>query len=285
VELADEGVWVASRGDGELGLFLRSRRERLVLGAPGTASSRRRTPGLRREEVALRADISVEWYTRLEQGRGGRPSTQVLASLAAALELTPAEREHLYLLSVKQRPATRLSAPETQLEPQFQEVLDSFPYSPAYMKTASWDIVGWNRAASIMLTDYAALPLKDRNVLRILFTDPTVRTLLTGWEHEATLAVSTFRLELSRLGAVSSATSLLIDELLRDSAEFARRWRGQDVGTLGQGVKRMAHPTAGVLEMRYTSYAVDDHAGLGLVLYTPHRHQDRTRMQQLLLAD
>ena len=276
---------MASRGDGELGIFLRSRRERLALGGPGTASGRRRTPGLRREEVALRADISVEWYTRLEQGRGGRPSTQVLASLAAALELTPAEREHLSLLHARQRPATPRPAPQTQLEPQFQEVLDSFPYSPAYIKTASWDIVGWNRAASIILTDYAALPRGDRNVLRILFTDPTVRTLLTDWEHEATLAVSTFRLELSRLGAVSSATSLLIEELSGNSAEFARRWRGQDVGTLGQGVKRMAHPTAGVLEMRYTSYAVDDHAGLGLVLYTPHRHQDRTRMQELLLAD
>ena len=285
MEPADEGVWVASRGDGELGPFLRSRRERLALEAPGTASGRRRTPGLRREEVALRAGISVEWYTRLEQGRGGSPSTQVLESLAAALELTPAEREHLLLLSVRPRPATQLSPPETQLDPQFQEVLDSFPYSPAYLKTASWDIVGWNRAATVMLTDYAALPRKDRNVLRILFTDPTVRTLLAGWEHEASLAVSTFRLELSRLGAVSSATSELIEELSRDCAEFARRWRGQDVGTLGQGVKRMTHPTAGVLEMRYTSYAVDDHAGLGLVLYTPHRHQDRARMQELLLAE
>ncbi|MGL5850232.1 MAG: hypothetical protein ACRCZD_05540, partial [Phycicoccus sp.] len=200
-----------------------------------------------------------------------------------ALRLTSAEREHLFLLAVGQRPA-HAPRSEPEIEPHLLRVLDGFPYSPAYLKTASWDVVGWNRAASLILTDYASLQARDRNVLRILFTDPAARQVLSDWEHEASLAVSTFRLELSRWGATDE-TDRLVGELCESSPPFARRWHGQDVGTLGQGVKRLVHPAAGTLEMRYTSYAVDDHPGLGLVLYTPHRDQDRSRMMELLRAE
>ncbi|MFE1976301.1 helix-turn-helix transcriptional regulator [Streptomyces hygroscopicus] len=186
-----------------LGAFLRSRRERLDPVDSGLSSlTRRRTPGLRREEVAQRAEVSVEWYTRLEQGRGGAPSERVLRSVADALLLNRAEREHMFSLAHGRRsdPPRGSAAHESEVSPRLRRVLDGFPYAPAFIKTAAWDIVAWNRAARLVLSDYETMDAGDRNVLKILFLDPASRTLLRHWEREAGLAVSTFRLELTRWG-------------------------------------------------------------------------------------
>ena len=140
-----------------LGAYLRDRRTRLDPAAFGFSVGRRRTPGLRREEVAQRSNISPTWYTWLEQGRGGAPSADVLNRIARGLMLTDIEREHLFLLGLGRPPEVRYKAAEG-VTPRLQRVLDSLEVSPALVKTATWDIVAWNRAAAAVLTDYGALP-------------------------------------------------------------------------------------------------------------------------------
>jgi len=249
-----------------------------AFGLPGPA--RRRTPGLRREEVARRADVSVEWYTRLEQGRGGAPSAAVLNSVAHALELSSAEREHAFLLAHGRGPV-RPSAPAAVIGPRLTRVLSGFVHGPAYIKNAAWDVLAWNAAASAVLTDYGALPPGERNVLKILFRDPSARSLLLDWDAEARLAVATFRLELARWGGTDEAQAL-VQEMRHGDADFARMWDAHAVSALGEGTKILRHPRAGDLSMSYSSFAVDDAPGLGLVLYTPQTDQDAQRVRRLL---
>ena len=139
-----------------LGSYLKDRRTRLDPAALGFAAGRRRTPGLRREEVAQRANISPTWYTWLEQGRGGAPSPDVLNRIARALMLTDIEREHLFLLGLGRPPEVRYTATEG-VTPRLQRLLDALDASPALIKTATWDVVAWNRAAAAVLTDYGTL--------------------------------------------------------------------------------------------------------------------------------
>src|SRR5437660_5502038 len=151
--------------DNLLGIYLRDRRTRLDAAAFGFAGNRRRTPGLRREEVAQRANISPTWYTWLEQGRGGAPSADVLDRIARALMLTDVEREHLFLIGLGRPPEVRYQASEG-VSPRLRRVLDALETSPAIIRTAIWDVVAWNRAATIMLTDYAKIAPERRNILR-----------------------------------------------------------------------------------------------------------------------
>src|SRR5580700_8006294 len=130
-----------------LGVYLKDRRARLDPAAFGLPQTRRRTPGLRREEVAQRAHVSATWYTWLEQGRGGAPSASVLERIANALLLTDVEREHLFLLAMGRPPEVRYQVTEG-ISPRLQRVLDSLELSPAYVKTSTWDIIAWNHAAS-----------------------------------------------------------------------------------------------------------------------------------------
>src|ERR1700739_232585 len=140
-----------------LGTYLKDRRARLDPTAFGYSMVRRRTPGLRREEVAQRANVSATWYTWLEQGRGGAPSADVLDRIARALMLTDVEREHLFLIGLGRPPEVRYQATEG-VSPRLQRVLDALEFSPALVRTATWDVVAWNRAASVVLTDYGAIP-------------------------------------------------------------------------------------------------------------------------------
>ena len=135
-----------------LGAYLKNRRSRLDPAAFGFAVGRRRTPGLRREEVAQRANISPTWYTWLEQGRGGAPSADVLNRIAGALMLTDIEREHVFLLGLGRPPEVRYRAAEG-VTPRLQRLLDAFEVSPALVNPATWDVVAWNRAAAVVLTD------------------------------------------------------------------------------------------------------------------------------------
>src|SRR5580698_1694371 len=132
--------------ENRLGDFLRGRRAKLDPAAFGLPLARRRTPGLRREEVAQRAHVSATWYTWLEQGRGGAPSADVLDRIARALMLTEVEREHMFLIALGRPPEIRYRATEG-VTPRLQRVLDALELSPAYLRTSTWDIVAWNRAA------------------------------------------------------------------------------------------------------------------------------------------
>src|ERR1700731_180990 len=151
-----------------LGAYLKDRRAKLDPAAFGLPPERRRTPGLRREEVAHRANISSTWYTWLEQGRGGAPSADVLNRIARALMLTDVQREHLFLLALGRPPEVHFQTADG-VTPRLQRVLDSLELSPAYVKTSTWDIVAWNRAATAVLCDCEALAPRQRNGGRLLF--------------------------------------------------------------------------------------------------------------------
>jgi transcriptional regulator with XRE-family HTH domain len=264
-----------------LGSYLKDRRARLDPAAFGLPLTRRRTPGLRREEVAQRANVSATWYTWLEQGRGGAPSADVLDRIARALLLTDVEREHLFLLALGRPPEVEYHA-ATGVTPRLQRVLDSLEISPAYVKTSTWDIVAWNRAATLVLTDYGALPVEQRNILRLMFCNPHVRGAQPEWHSVARFVVAAFRADVARAGAATNVQSL-VDELCRVSAEFKAMWRDHDVRrTYDEGPKRMRHPRAGMLALDYSSFAVDGRSDLDMVIYTPATPTDAARIRTLL---
>src|SRR5580658_7351784 len=147
--------------ESSLGTYLKDRRAKLDPTAFGLPLRRRRTPGLRREEVAQRANVSSTWYTWLEQGRGGAPSADVLDRIARALMLTDIEREHLFLLGLGRPPEVRYQETD-RVTPRLQRVLDSLEFSPAIVRTSTWDVVAWNRAASVVLKAYGSLPVEQR---------------------------------------------------------------------------------------------------------------------------
>jgi transcriptional regulator with XRE-family HTH domain len=265
-----------------LGTYLKDRRTKLDAVALGFPSARRRTPGLRREEVAQRANVSATWYTWLEQGRGGAPSASALDRIARALMLTKVEREHLFLLGLGRPPEVRYQAPEG-VTPRLQRVLDSLELSPAIVRTFAWDIVAWNRAASAVLFDYGAVPPEQRNVLRLIFCDPRVRASQADWESVARFAVAAFRADAARAGAVSNVKAL-VDELSRLSPEFDAIWRDNDVRTYGEGTKYIRHPTAGPIGLEYSSFAVDGRPDLAMVIYSPATEADADRIRMLIRA-
>lgn len=212
-----------------LGAYLKDRRTRLDATAFGFSGSRRRTPGLRREEVAQRANISPTWYTWLEQGRGGAPSADVLDRIARALMLTDVEREHLFLIGLGRPPEVRYQATEG-VSPRLQHVLDALEFSPALVRTATWDVVAWNRAASVVLTDYGAIPPGQRNILRFIFCDPRVRAAQYDWDSVARFVVAAFRADAARAGAVSHARRLanrVRPDGTRQDRQFLRAGGGQ----------------------------------------------------------
>ena len=261
-----------------LGGFLRQRRA-LVQPEPN-ADRRRRTPGLRREEVAARAHVSVIWYTWLEQGRGGAPSSHVLDRLARALELDAAGREMLFLLANRQPPLVSLPARPAVPE-SLPQVLDAMPTSPAIVKTPTWDIVAWNAAAVAVLDDYGARAEHERNLLRRLFEDPQRRIALPDWEDTVRWAVAVFRIDVARCGADSDAAALAA-ELQASNEDFRRIWADSGVRRPGSGLKRLVHPDVGELTLQYTSFDVNEAEGLGMLVFTPASEQDRRKVKRLV---
>jgi len=262
-----------------LGAYLRDRRTKLDPAAFGFAG-RRRTPGLRREEVAQRSNISATWYTWLEQGRGGAPSADVLNRIATGLMLTEPEREHVFMLALGRPPEVRYR-PKEGITPRLQRLLDTLEVSPAIVKTATWDVVAWNRAAAVVLTDWDALPPGERNILRRIFCDPRVRTVQHDWESVARFVVGAFRADAVRAGATSEVGEL-VDELCRASPEFAALWRENDVHSHGDGVKRLRHPTLGLIDLEYSAFAVDGRPDLGMIVYNPVTQEVRNQIRTLV---
>ena len=265
-----------------LGDYLRNRRTKLDPASFGFAVGRRRTSGLRREEVAQRAHISPTWYTWLEQGRGGRPSADVLDRIARALTLTVVEREHLFLIGLGRSPEIRYRGGDA-ITPRLQRLLDTLVYCPAIVRTATWDVVAWNRAAAAVLTDYGALPPDQRNVLRMIFCDRGVRAVQPEWEAVARFVVAAFRIDAARAGADREIVPL-VEELCRTSPEFASMWRDNDVQTHGDGVKHLRHPQVGLLALEYSAFAVDGRPDLSLIVYNPQTSADRRLIETLVEA-
>jgi transcriptional regulator with XRE-family HTH domain len=263
-----------------LGTYLRDRRLKLDPSSFGFSAGRRRTKGLRREEVASRANISPTWYTWLEQGRGGAPSADVLDRIARALVLTDVEREHLFLVGLGRPPEVRYHAAQG-VTPRLQRVLDALDPSPALIRTAIWDVVAWNRAATVMLVDYGSLPPEQRNILRFIFLDPRARAAQYEWESVARFVLGAFRVDAVRAGAAAEVEPL-VDELCRLSPEFKAMWRENDVrGPPGEAVKHIRHPVLGPLAFEFSAFLVDGRTDLTMVVYNPATPKDAERIRSL----
>jgi transcriptional regulator with XRE-family HTH domain len=253
--------------DNVLGTFLRDRRMRLDPAAFGFQTGRRRTPGLRREEVAQRSNISPTWYTWLEQGRGGAPSADVLDRIANGLMLTEPERDHLYILAFGHPPEVHYRQHEN-ITPRLQHVLDAMPFSPAIIRTATWDVLAWNRAATIILTDYSTLPKNERNILRMMFSGGDVRAAQDDWHNVARYVVGAFRADAARAGA-GAEIQQMVDELSASSPEFKTMWDDNEVTGVRDGIKRLHHARLGPIELEFSTFAVEGRSDLSMMVYSP----------------
>lgn len=250
------------------GDFLRSRRERLTPAAVGLPNGfRRRTPGLRRDEVALLAGVGTTWYTWLEQGRDVRPSVEVLGALAGALRLDATERQHMFALADRPSPAPRDQGPEIVPEA-LVRMLVSMHDQPAYVVGRRWDILAWNAAAAEAFGDFGRLKGDARNLIHLMFADRDHRGLLADWADLAPLSLAMFRAD-SALYAGDPDFERLIAHLQAVSPEFRAWWPRQDVLSQPSTVKRVHHPSAGLLTFEYMRLAVTDRPGMRLVVCTP----------------
>ena len=267
----------------ELGAFLRSRRERLTPAEVGLPEgARRRTPGLRREELAMLAGVGATWCTWLEQGRDVKPSNEVLAALADALRLDPAERRHLYILAGRAPPNPRPTSIE-RVEAPLRHTLASLSTQPAYVMGRRSDVLAWNPAAAAVFGDYGALQGDARNIMHLLFTDPSHRRLLVDWETLARVALGRFRAESARYIG-DPDFERLIARLDAESPEFRAWWPQRDVTRQLSGVKKIRHPKAGAMTFEHMSLSIDDGSDMKLIVYTPLAEDDTVAKMTALLG-
>lgn len=251
----------------EAGAFLRSRRERLGPSEVGLPHGfRRRTPGLRREEVAMLAGVGTTWYTWLEQGREIQPSLTVLSSLADVLRLDPAERNHL--LSLYDRVSVERRQPdEEHVGEPLQRMVDGLADQPALVLGWRWDILTWNRAAEMVIGTHAGLGNHRPNLIDLFFSDPACRRLFVDWETVARGALATFRADCAPYIGDPDFQNL-VARLTRVSPEFAAWWPQQDVALKLTGEKRLEHPVAGRMHFAFSTLAVGDRPGMKLFVFT-----------------
>lgn len=255
---------VASQRRTELRDFLRTRRARLTPADVGLESSgRRRTPGLRREEVAVLAGVGVSWYTWLEQGRDIGVSDQVLDAVARALRLDEPERVHLYRLA-GHNPPQAAGTGDGRLNPALRHLLDAWSPNPAYLLDRHWNYLGFNETADLTF----GLAEEDPNCLRTFFCSERYRARLRYWDESAPSVIAGFRADAARY-AGDVAFSELADELKAASPVFAELWERHDVRGRPQGIKEFDHPDAGYLAFEHTTLQLSDRPDLRLVLYAP----------------
>ncbi|MEV0371188.1 helix-turn-helix transcriptional regulator [Streptomyces sp. NPDC050636] len=249
-----------------LGEFLRSRRERITPRQAGIpAGPRRRTPGLRREEVAQLSGVSVTWYTWLEQARDITVSRQVLMSLARALMLSSVECRHLFALAGVQPPEQPSGRGPG---PALQQLVDALEPHPAYLLDANWDLVGWNRAEAGLIGDPGQLTPSERNLIWLVFMDPAMRTLLADWSGQARNLLAQFRGDAQqRIG--DARFERLTGELRQASVEFRAWWEAHDIAELGSSRREFAHPRVGLLTFDYVKLAALDAPGIKLFACMP----------------
>jgi transcriptional regulator with XRE-family HTH domain len=263
----------------ELGAFLRSRRERLrpeQVGLP--PSRRRRTPGLRREEVAQLAGVGVTWYTWLEQGRDIHPSAQVLDALARTLQFDAHEHTHLFTLAGV---ATTTIADECQgLCPTVQPLLDQLEPFPACVVNARLDLLGYNRVYGSFFDELDSIPIEDRNLMWLSFTHADFRKAIVDWDDSVGRMVAEYRAEMAeRLD--DPAWKTLVARLYRASPEFAAVWERHDVQAVESRTKRAMHPTAGLLSVTYTNLWLDQRHGMRIIAFSPADERTRVRLEAL----
>ncbi|WP_447875959.1 helix-turn-helix transcriptional regulator [Serratia fonticola] len=250
----------------ELADFLRMKREKLSPQAVGLPSgTRRRTPGLRREEVAALAGVGLTWYTWLEQGREINASVEFLEDLARVLKLDATERYHLFLLA-HQRPPVVAGHQWCQVTPLIRRLLDDLTLRPAYVMNLSWDIIAWNRAADRLFTLAERQP-EQRNMLWMLFADPELNQRLIGWLEQAPQILASFRRDYAR--APQDATMLQRIQALSDvSPQFRQLWQQHDIHGRCQGQRTFLVAGAGEVTFEHASFIVDEDNHLRLVMYS-----------------
>jgi transcriptional regulator with XRE-family HTH domain len=254
----------------ELGAFLRARRSELSpsdvdLPEGGT---QRRVAGLRREEVAQLAAISTDYYTRLEQGRI-HPSPPVLASLARVLRLNDDQRTYMHELAGTNTAATRLRrrAPQ-KVKPYLQRVLDHITDAPAIVMTPTHDILAWNQLAAALMVDFSEVPERERNFMRLLFTDPRMRSLYPDWEGLARAVVSYIRMEAARKPDDPRLAELVGDLSIKDE-QFRQWWAGTHVAVKRRGTRTYNHPVVGEITLDWDALTSDAEPDQQLIVYTP----------------
>ncbi|MEU6549200.1 helix-turn-helix transcriptional regulator [Streptomyces sp. NPDC046915] len=253
----------------ELAAFLRSRRERITpadVGLP--AGPRRRTPGLRREEAAQLAFISTEYYTRLEQARGPRPSREVLAGLARALRLSDAERDHLHHLAGA--PPGPPPGPSREVRQSILDLLRRLPQAAAIVTSATYEVIAWNDLAAALMEDFSALPRRERNLVRRAFLGPHRQGLrlygLSDVDAFGHASAQHLRATAARYPDDPEVTGL-VGELLRGSAEFARLWASHDVSAAPTLIKTFQHPLVGPVTVNCDVLSITDR-DQRVVIYT-----------------
>ncbi|GHH64092.1 DNA-binding protein [Kitasatospora indigofera] len=263
----------------ELAAFLRSRRERIApdqVGLPVTG--RRRTPGLRREEVAQLAAVGVTWYTWLEQGRAIQVSVQVLDAVARALLLDRNERAHLFALAGADDPSPVLEC--ATVTPAVRLMLDQFGPMPAAVVNSRYDILAHNHAYTHLAGDLEAQPFEERNLLWMAFTPSRFQDVLVDVEVEREGMVARFRSAMADHSA-EPAWKALVTRLRQASPDFEAAWARHEVARPGNGVKRFLVPGAGLLSFDYTGLWLGPRAGSRLIVYTPRCEETRERMAVL----
>ncbi|WP_210577028.1 helix-turn-helix domain-containing protein [Streptomyces sp. GESEQ-4] len=252
----------------ELSEFLRTRRARLKpedVGLPDFGRHRR-VPGLRREELAQLAGVSVAYYTRLEQGNGRNVSAEVLDAIARALRLSDAEHAHLTHLAKPKQNKKKQTARTEQVRPALAQLLDSIDGVPAYITGRRSDILAWNRMAAAVFGDWAELPVQERNWARLVFLRPEYRDLFMEWDQKAFDIVAYLRMD-AGCHPDDPRLSALVGELSVKSEEFRRLWATHDVKEKSYGVKRLRHPLVGELTLNFESFRLIDGTEQTLITY------------------
>jgi transcriptional regulator with XRE-family HTH domain len=267
----------------ELAGFLRARREGLRpedVGLPG--GGRRRTPGLRREELATIAGVGTTWYTWLEQGRDVQASLAVLEALAQALRLSPAERAHLIRLG-RGEPAPPLPTRTETVSPALRRLIDSLDPKPAYLLGRRYDFLAHNRAAAALFPELERVPPAKRNQLWLVFMHPAWRSLYPDWELGARRLLARFRVSYAEQVG-DPAFEGLVEKLLEASPEFREWWPRHEVLGSGEGRKELEHPIAGRLYFEHAVFLHAENSEQRLVLYSPRAGTDTAEKLEALLA-
>jgi transcriptional regulator with XRE-family HTH domain len=272
----------AERRREELADFLRKRRASLKpqdVGLP--TGGRRRTPGLRREEVAHLAGVGATWYTWLEQGRDVRASLDVLEAISRALRLTPAERTHLVLLGRGEEPPPCKS--DERVSTTIRRLIENLGPNPAYVIGRRWDYLAWNSAACALFGDFGAVPKAARNHVWMHFMDPTRREIFPDWEHSSRLLVAKFRAD-SAHHIGDPQFEDLIGTLRKSSPEFCKAWKKHEVARSGVGRKTVRHPVVGTMVFEHAVFYPQEAPEQRMILYSPLPDDDTPRKLAQLLA-
>jgi transcriptional regulator with XRE-family HTH domain len=263
----------------ELGAFLRSRRERLrpeQVGLP--PMRRRRTPGLRREEVAQLAGVGVTWYTWLEQGRDINPSAQVLDAIARTLQFDVHEHSHLFTLAGTS--TTTIADQCLNLCPTAQPLIDQLEPFPATVVNARLDLLAFNRVYASFFEDLDAIPVEDRNILWLAFTHPQWREVIVDWDDVTGRMVAEYRALMAE-HLDDPAWKTLVARLQAASPDFAAVWERHDVQGVESRTKRAMHPTAGLLLLDYTNLWLNQGLGVRIIAFSPADERTCKRLEAL----